>query len=72
MDECGRQRRIQKCRQCGGIGHNKRSCTNRPRNGNGCISSTEQTNNMLQATHENNSEVVTFDSLLIKWMAIVA
>ncbi|KAL2976479.1 hypothetical protein AAZX31_13G011300 [Glycine max] len=32
MDESGRQRRIQKCRQCGGIGHNKRSCTNRPRN----------------------------------------
>ncbi|KAL3016462.1 hypothetical protein AAZX31_06G214500 [Glycine max] len=32
MDESGRQRRIQKCRQCGGIGHNKRSCTNHPRN----------------------------------------
>ncbi|KAL2990295.1 hypothetical protein AAZX31_11G191000 [Glycine max] len=32
MDEIGRQRRIQKCRQCGGIGHNKHSCTNRPRN----------------------------------------
>uniref|UniRef100_K7KWG9 MULE transposase domain-containing protein n=1 Tax=Glycine max TaxID=3847 RepID=K7KWG9_SOYBN len=44
MDECDRQRRIQKCGQCSGIGHNKRSCTNRPRNGN--------------ATHENNSEVV--------------
>ncbi|KAG4940931.1 hypothetical protein JHK82_044609 [Glycine max] len=58
MDECGRQRRIQKCGQCGGIGHIKRSCTNRPRNGNGCISSTEQSNSMLQATHENNSEVV--------------
>ncbi|XP_028236774.1 uncharacterized protein LOC114416096 [Glycine soja] len=43
MDESGRQRRIQKCRQCGGIGHNKRSCTNHPRNVNGCMSSTEQT-----------------------------
>ncbi|KAG4983034.1 hypothetical protein JHK87_027783 [Glycine soja] len=58
MDESGRQRRIQKCRQCGGIGHNKHSCTNRPRNVNGCMSSTEQTNTMLQATHENYSEVV--------------
>ena len=58
MDECDRQRRIQKCGQCSGIGHNKRSCTNRPRNVNGCMSSTEQTNTMLQATHENYSEVV--------------
>ncbi|KAG5032591.1 hypothetical protein JHK85_016573 [Glycine max] len=58
MDESGRQRRIQKCRQCGGIGHNKRSCTNHPRNVNGCMSSTEQTSSMLQATHENYSEVV--------------
>ncbi|XP_006582641.1 protein FAR1-RELATED SEQUENCE 5 [Glycine max] len=57
MDESGRQRRIQKCRQCGGIGHNKRSCTNHPRNVNGCMSSTEQTSSMLQATHENYSEV---------------
>ena len=63
MDECGRQMRVQKCGQCGGSGHNKRSCTNRPRNANAsfggsCISSSEQTNTMLQPTDEYNYELV--------------
>ncbi|KAL5162291.1 Protein FAR1-RELATED SEQUENCE 5 [Glycine soja] len=34
IDESGKRRRIQKYGQCGGSGHNKRSCTNRPRNAN--------------------------------------
>ncbi|KAL2667377.1 hypothetical protein AAZV13_01G064800 [Glycine max] len=34
IDESGKRRRIQKCGQCGGSGHNKRSCTNPPRNAN--------------------------------------
>ncbi|KAH1198947.1 Protein FAR1-RELATED SEQUENCE 5 [Glycine max] len=34
VDESGKRRRIQKCGQCGGSGHNKCSCTNRPRNAN--------------------------------------
>ncbi|RZB57769.1 Protein FAR1-RELATED SEQUENCE 5, partial [Glycine soja] len=37
VNESGKQRRIQKCGQCGGSGHNKRSCTNRPRNANVCV-----------------------------------
>ncbi|KHN31102.1 Protein FAR1-RELATED SEQUENCE 5 [Glycine soja] len=59
MDDSSRQRRIQKCGQCGLIGHNKRSCTNHTRNGNASFgaSSSEQTNSMLQPTHENNNEV---------------
>ena len=34
IDESGKWRRIQNCGQCGGSGHNKRSCTNPPRNAN--------------------------------------
>ncbi|KAL3024360.1 hypothetical protein AAZX31_04G116500 [Glycine max] len=37
VDEYGKQRRIQKCGQCGGSGHNKRSCRNRLRNANVCV-----------------------------------
>ncbi|KAG5022991.1 hypothetical protein JHK85_019333 [Glycine max] len=37
IDESGKRRRIQKYGQCGGSGHNKRSCTNRPRNANVCV-----------------------------------
>jgi len=63
VDEYGKQRRIQKCGQCGGSGHNKRSCRNRLRNANVCvdglfISSSEQTNTMCQPTDEYNYELV--------------
>ncbi|KAH1203222.1 Protein FAR1-RELATED SEQUENCE 7 [Glycine max] len=63
VNESGKQRRIQKCGQCGGSGHNKRSCTNRPRNANVCvcgsfISSSEQTNTMCQPIDEYNYQLV--------------
>ncbi|RZC29001.1 Protein FAR1-RELATED SEQUENCE 7 [Glycine soja] len=63
IDESGKRRRIQKCGQCGGSGHNKRSCTNPPRNANvlvggSFISSSEQTNTICQPTDENNYELV--------------
>ena len=63
VDESGKRRRIQKCGQCGGSGHNKCSCTNRPRNANVCvggsfISSSEQTNTMCQPTDEYNYQLV--------------
>ncbi|KAG5066139.1 hypothetical protein JHK86_009870 [Glycine max] len=63
VDEYGKQRRIQKCGQCGGSGHNKRSCRNRLRNANVCvdglfISSSEQTNTMCQPTDEYNYELL--------------
>ncbi|KAG4975506.1 hypothetical protein JHK86_034980 [Glycine max] len=55
MDECGRQMRVQKCGQCGGSGHNKRSCTNRPRNANasfgGSLTSTVKTCLLLVAAN---------------------
>ncbi|RZC08726.1 Protein FAR1-RELATED SEQUENCE 5 [Glycine soja] len=62
VDESGKQRRIQKCGQCGGSGHNKQSCTNHPRNANICvggsfISSSEQANTMCQPTDEYNYEL---------------
>ncbi|KAH1265279.1 hypothetical protein GmHk_01G001013 [Glycine max] len=62
IDESGKRRRIQKCGQCGGSGHNKRSCTNPPRNANvlvggSFISSSEQTNTICQPTDENNYEL---------------
>ncbi|KHN14472.1 hypothetical protein glysoja_029734 [Glycine soja] len=34
IDESGKRRRIQSYGQYGGMGHNKRSCTNPPRNAN--------------------------------------
>ncbi|KHN16236.1 Protein FAR1-RELATED SEQUENCE 5 [Glycine soja] len=63
VDESGKRRRIQKCGQCGGSGHNKCSCTNRPRNANVCvggsfISSSEQTNTMCQPTDEYNYQLL--------------
>ena len=63
IDESGKRRRIQKCGQCAGSRHNKRSCTNRPRNtnvsiGGSFISSTEQTNTMCQPTDEYNYQLV--------------
>ncbi|KAG5088270.1 hypothetical protein JHK86_000882 [Glycine max] len=62
IDESGKRRRIQKCGQCGGSGHNKRSCTNPPRNANvlvggSFISSSEQTNTICQPTDEYNYEL---------------
>ncbi|KAG4933896.1 hypothetical protein JHK87_047898 [Glycine soja] len=62
IDESGKRRRIQSCGQCGGTDHNKRSCTNHPRNANvpvsgSFISSSEQTNIMCQPIDEYNYEL---------------